>query len=402
MLKFISRLITGAVFIFSGFVKAVDPKGSAIKIAEYLEVIGLHDSSGIATILAILLSSVEFILGFHLLLGFKIKSVALPALIFMVGFTIITFFIAIFEPVSDCGCFGDAIKLTNWETLTKNLIILPFSMVVYFKRKDFSSELSKWRQHLLTFIGLVFIVGTSAYSLYCLPMLDFRPYHIGANIPESMSIPEDADQGEYETTFILEKDGIQKEFGVDDYPYEDSTWVFIDSRTKVLREGYQPPIAALHFSSPEGDDLTESIINNEQPVFLMVAPKLETASTEHIKQFIAIKNMAYKSNAQFYVATASLNEACYQFDMKHLAGFEYALCDETTLKTIIRANPGLIIIEKGTIIAKYNHTQLPDAEVLKNPLSHSIQAMQKDYDKTLLWLCFSVITGVIIIIHKFK
>ncbi|MFV0268889.1 MAG: MauE/DoxX family redox-associated membrane protein, partial [Draconibacterium sp.] len=114
MLKLISRLLTGAILVFSGFVKAVDPKGSAIKIAEYLEVIGIHDSNGIAIILSIALSTVEFILGYHLLLGFKIKRVALPALLFMAGFTIITFFIALFEPVSDCGCFGDAIKLTNW------------------------------------------------------------------------------------------------------------------------------------------------------------------------------------------------------------------------------------------------------------------------------------------------
>lgn len=402
MLKLISRLLTGIIFIFSGFVKAVDPKGSAIKIAEYLEIAGLHNSSGIAVILAVILSSVEFILGFHLLLGFKIKRVALPALLFMAGFTILTFFIAIFEPVSDCGCFGDAIKLTNWETLTKNLIILPFSLIVYYKRNDYTNQLSIWRQHLLTAIGSLFIIGTSVYSLYYLPLLDFRPYHIGANLPESMSIPEDADQGEYETTFILEKDGIQKEFGVDDYPYEDSTWVFIDSRTKIIREGYQPPITALHFSSPEGDDLTASIINNEQPVFLMIAPKLQNASTKHIRQFIDIKSMAYKHGAHFYVATATLPQDCYQFDMTHQAGFEYALCDETTLKTIIRSNPGLIILQRGTIIAKYNHTQLPDAAALKNPLSHAIQAMQGKSDTILLLLCFSIITGLIIIIHKFK
>ncbi len=402
MLKLISRLLTGAILVFSGFVKAVDPKGSAIKIAEYLEVIGIHDSNGIAIILSIALSTVEFILGYHLLLGFKIKRVALPALLFMVGFTIITFFIALFEPVSDCGCFGDAIKLTNWETLIKNLIILPFSIVVYYKRNDYSCQLTPWRQHLLTSTGLLFSIGISLYSLYYLPLLDFRPYHIGANIPESMVIPEGADEGEYETTFILEKDGVKKEFGVDDYPYEDSTWVFIDSQTKVLREGYQPPIPALNFTSTDGEDLTEQIINNERPVFLMVAPKLEAISTENIQRFIDIKSIAHKNDGLFFAATASLNEACYQFDMRHQAAFEYALCDETTLKTIIRGNPGLIIIYKGTIIAKYNHTQLPKADMLKNPLSYSIQAMQKNNDKTWLWLCLSVITGLIIIIYKYK
>ncbi|WP_439183277.1 BT_3928 family protein [Carboxylicivirga taeanensis] len=402
MLKLISRLLTGAIFIFSGFVKAVDPHGSLIKISEYLEIVGLHNSNSLALFLAIALSSVEFLMGFHLLLGFKIKRVALPALAFMIAFTVITFFIAIFEPVSDCGCFGDAIKLSNWETLIKNLIILPFSLVVYYRRNDYKCSLPQWRQHLLTIIALAFTVGISIYSHYYLPVLDFRPYKVGVNIPESMRIPEGADEGEYETTFILEKDGVQKEFDVNNYPYNDSTWVFIDSKTKVIREGYQPPIAALHFESTEGENITEKIISSEQPVFLMIAPKLERIATQNLKHFIEIKEMAYKNNARFYAATASLSNDCFQFDLAHQAGFEYALCDETTLKTIVRGNPGLVIIQNGTILAKYNHTQLPDSKVLVNPLSHSLKAMQKTHDKTWLWLCFCAISGLIIIIYKFK
>ncbi|MCG8580841.1 MAG: DoxX family protein [Bacteroidales bacterium] len=402
MLRVISRILTGLVFLFSGFVKAVDPKGGAIKIAEYLEVASLHDTEGIATILSIALSSVEFILGFHLLIGFKIKRVALPALLFMVVFTIITLFIAIFEPVSDCGCFGDAIKLSNWETFIKNLIILPFSLIVYYQKEKYKCTLPSIRQHLLTFLSISFCVGISAYSIYYLPVLDFRPYHIGANIPDNMSIPEGADEGEYETTFILEKDGVKKEFGVDDYPYNDSTWVFIDSKTKVIREGYQPPIAALNFESTDGDDLTDAIINNEQTVFLAIAPQLGKATTKNIKQLIELKNTAFKHNNLFYFATASLADACFKFDLEHQAAFEYAMCDETTLKTIVRGNPGLVIIQNGTVIAKYNHTQLPDASQLMNPLSHSVQALQSKNDKTWLWLSFIVLTGAIVIIFKLK
>ncbi|WP_430809438.1 MULTISPECIES: BT_3928 family protein [unclassified Carboxylicivirga] len=401
MLKLVSRLLTGLVFLFSGFVKAVDPKGSAIKISEYLEVVGIHNSDTIGLILSIALCSVEFILGFHLVLGFKIKTVALPTLLFMLGFTAITFFIALFEPVSDCGCFGDAIKLSNWETLFKNLITLPFALVIYYRRKEYKASLTLGRQHLLTFIGLSFIMGLSLYSLYYLPVLDFRPYHIGADIPAQMRIPEGADEGEYETTFILEKEGVQKEFSVDNYPYEDSTWVFIDSKTTVIREGYQPPIAALNFLSTENDDITERIIHNTQPVFLMVAPKVENISTEHIQHFIDIKNTALQNKALFYVATASLSDACYQFDMKHQAAFDYALCDETTLKTIIRGNPGLVIIKEGTVIAKYNHTQLPAASELKNPLSHSVQVLHAGNNHKWLWLCMIVLSGLIFILYKF-
>ncbi|WP_430816455.1 BT_3928 family protein [Carboxylicivirga sp. RSCT41] len=402
MLRTISRILTGLVFVFSGFVKAVDPAGGAIKIAEYLEVIGLHNTDGIALILSIALSTVEFVLGFHLLFGFKIKRVALPALLFMVFFTIITFFIALFEPVSDCGCFGDAIKLSNWETLIKNLIILPFSLVVFYQKDKYKCELPSVNQHVLTLVCFSFIVGISVYSIYNLPVLDFRPYHVGANIPAQMNIPEGADEGEYETTFILEKDGEKKEFGVDDYPYNDSTWVFLESKTKVIREGYQPPITALNFESTDGDDLTDAIINNERTVFLAIAPQLEKASTKNIKQLIEIKNAAFQHDHLFYFATASLTDACFKFDLKHQAAFEYALCDETTLKTIIRGNPGLLIIQNGTIIAKYNHTQLPDASQLSNPLSHSVQALQSTNDKTWLWFSFTVLLGVIVIIFKLK
>ena len=402
MLKLISRLITGLIFLFSGFVKAVDPKGGAIKISEYLEVVGLNDTEGIAVFLSIALSAVEFILGFHLVLGVKIKRVALPALLFMLAFTIITFFIAIFEPVSDCGCFGDAIKLTNWETLFKNLIILPFSLLVFFKRNEFTCNLSGIKQHFLSFMGFAFTLGISAYSIYYLPVLDFRPYKVGANITESMSIPEGADEGEYETTFILEKDGERKEFDVNNYPYEDSTWVFIDSKTKVIREGYQPPITALNFESTDGEDLTERIINNDKPVFLMIAPQLEKTSTKHIKSFIEIKNNAISNGYSFYVVTASLTDACYKFDMEHLAAFEYALCDETTLKTIVRANPGLVIIHQGTIIAKYNQTELPAANDLNNPLSHSIESLQTAHNTIWLWLNLAVIAGLLIMIFKHK
>lgn len=402
MLKLLSRILTGAIFIFSGFVKAVDPKGGAIKISEYLEVIGIHNSDSIGLILAIALSTVEFILGFHLVLGLKIKQVALPTLLFMGAFTIITLFIALFEPVSDCGCFGDAIKLSNWETFIKNIIILPFSLVVYNKRKEFDAKLSPVRQHLITLLGFSFAIGLSVYCIKYLPVIDFRPYKVGSNIPENMAIPEGADEGEYETSFILEKDGVKKEFGVDNYPYEDSTWVFVDSKTKVIREGYQPPIAALSFTSTDDEDITNRIINSEKPVFLMVAPKLNKASTENIKAFIDIKNMAYKNDLDFYVATASLSEDCNAFDKKHAANFEYALCDETTLKTIIRGNPGLVIIQAGTIIAKYNHSQLPSANELKNPLSHSIQALSHTNERTWLWLCFTAMMGMLVIIYKFK
>lgn len=402
MLKLLSRLFTGLIFLFSGFVKAVDPVGGAIKIADYLKVIGLQQTESVSLILAITLSTIEFIIGFHLFLGIKVKRVALATLVAMVFFSSITLLIAIFEPVSDCGCFGDAIKLTNWQTFIKNVIILPFSIIIYAKKDQYKNQISKLREHTLTTVSLLFILGISYYSLHSLPIIDFRPYKVGTNIPQSMKIPEGAEEGVYETTFILEKDGVQKEFDINNYPYNDSTWVFIDNKTKTIKKGYEPPIQGLAFTSTAGEDLTNTIIDNETLVFLMVAPKIEKASYKHLNEFIDIKNKCLQNGFLFFTATASLSDACYIFDETYSTGFEYALCDETMLKTITRGNPALIVIKEGTIIAKYNHTELPKASDLDNPLSHSLKVLHSREEKVFLMMLLFGLAVIILKTYRLK
>jgi len=384
MLKIISRIIVGIIFLFSGFVKAVDPFGGAIKISEYLEIIGLHNTDQLALYAAILLSTIEFIIGFQLVLGLKIKKVALPALLFMAFFTVLTLYIALFNPVSDCGCFGDAIKLGNWETFIKNLFILPLSYVVFWKRQEYQAGLSDLKQSVAVFGGVLFIVGISYLSIRNLPLLDFRPFKVGGNIPQGMIIPEGAPLAEYETSFIYEKEGIQKEFDINNYPQNDTTWVFVDSKSTIVKEGYQPPIDNFMLETTDGNDLTEQLLGHEQPVFLMVMPKVEKTSVKYIQAFIAIHRMCIQNNYPFYAVTASLADDIYKFDVENNAGFEYLNADETLLKTIVRGNPALVVLDKGTVIAKYSQNTLPAAEELQQPLAYTLQSLTNWSNKLLL------------------
>jgi len=384
MLKTISRIIVGIIFLFSGFVKAVDPVGGAIKISEYLEIIGLHNIDQLALYAAILLSTIEFIIGFQLVLGVKMKKVALPTFLFMAFFTILTLYIALFDPVSDCGCFGDAIKLGNWETLIKNLFILPLSYIIFWKRNDYQSGLSDLKQSVAVFGGVLFIVGISYVSIRNLPLLDFRPFKVGVNMPQGMIIPEGAPMAEYETSFIYEKEGVQKEFNLTNYPQDDTTWVFVNSKSTIVKEGYQPPIENFMLETTDGNDMTEKLLEHEQPVFLMVMPKVEKASVKSIQEFIAIHRMCIKNNYPFYGVTASLADDIYKFDVENKTGFEYLNADETLLKTIVRGNPALVVLDKGTVIAKYSQNTLPTAEELEQPLSYSLQSLTNWSNKLLL------------------
>ncbi|MCU4175150.1 BT_3928 family protein [Carboxylicivirga sp. N1Y90] len=402
MLNIICRVILGIVFVFSGFVKAVDPQGSAIKIAEYLEIIGLHNFETPGLILAIVLSTLEFAIGFLLLFNLNIKKISPLAFVFMAFFTILTLYSAIYAPVSDCGCFGDAVKLTNWETFFKNLFLLPLSFYIYKKRNRNASSLSALKQNIGSIISILFIVGISVNSIQHLPLLDFRPYKVGTNIEQGMSIPEGAPETVYETSFILEKDGEKKEFDEHNYPYNDTTWVFVEAKTKVVKEGYQAPIQNFILQSEDGLDISSDLIKHDKPVYLLITPKIEKASEESIEHLKAVHKLCMEKNFLFYVATASLPEDYYSFDSKHSCGFEYINADETLLKTICRGNPGLVILYKGTIIAKYMHSDIPSINDLDNTLSHSIKSLKSSKDQWIVLFWALALLGIIVLLYRIK
>ena len=352
-------------FILSGYVKAIDPLGTQYKLNDYAA--AMHLSEYIPDWLtltgAIALAMTEFALGIFMLFAIRRHLVSRLMTAMMVMMTLITVWIFIANPVKDCGCFGDAIKLTNGETLLKNIVLLAAAIVTAMRPLDMARLISKSNQWIVTNYTLVYIVCTSLYCLYALPTFDFRPYHIGADIKKGMEIPEGAEQPEFETTFILKKNGQTREFTLDNYP--DSTWEFVDSKTIQTRQGYEPPIHDFSLTDTKtGEDITDNVLSHKGYTFLLISRSLAYADDSNFGDIDQIYEYASEHNIPFYCVTASTDSDINRW--RDLTGAEYPFCnaDETTLKTIIRSNPGLLLLKDATVIGKWSHNQLPDPDEL--------------------------------------
>ena len=362
------RLLIALTFILSGFVKAIDPLGTQYKIDDYLEAVGLAGMlpGWLTLTTSVALSATEFTLGILLLFAIRRRLASRLALVFMVLMTAITVWLAGWNPVSDCGCFGDAVKLTNMESLLKNIVLLACAAAISAaprRMKRFVSESNQW---IVVNYTVLFILGCSIWSLWALPVFDFRPYHVGANIRKGMEIPKGAPQPQFETTFILQKNGVKKEFTLDNYP--DSTWQFVDSKTRQLSEGYVPPIHDFSIEH-DGNDITDSIVSNKGYTFLLISPHLERADDSDFGDINQVYDYAVAEQVPFYCITSSSREA--KIHWQDITGAEYPFCtaDATTLKTIIRSNPGLVLLKDGVVVNKWSHNQLPKADQLTSPIS---------------------------------
>ena len=366
------RIIVALTFIFSGFVKAIDPIGLQYKLQDYLGAIGIPGflPDWMLLIMAVLLAAVEFCMGIFLLFAIQRRLISKLIVVFMSIMTLITVWLVVANPVKDCGCFGDALHLTNTETLVKNIILLGCSIVIMQRPLAMFRFISESNQWIVINYTIVFIFVSSGLSLYYLPLFDFRPYRIGTNIPRGMEIPKDAEQPLFETTFIMEKGGKRKEFTLNDYP--DSTWKFIDSKTVQVKEGYIPPIHDFSIADRKtGKDLTDSVLRHKGYTFLLIAPYLERADDSNFGDIDQLYEYAQTYNIPFYCLTASTAKAIQRW--RDITGAEYPFCitDETTLKTIVRSNPGLLLLKDGTIINKWSHNQLPNGAKLSQPITQS-------------------------------
>lgn len=362
----VCRALLGLVLLISGFVKAVDPLGTQYKIEDYLNAVGLTALASGWTPLAgsIALSTVEFTLGLCIIFAIRQRLVSMATLVFMGIMTVISVWIAIANPVSDCGCFGDAIRLTNTQTLLKNILLLACAIVLVWKCDLIKPILPKRWQWIVPHIALPVVLGISAWGLYYLPIIDFRPYHVGANIKEGMTIPEGEKGPTLETTFILEKDGQRKEFTLENYP--DSTWTFIDSKTAEIDKGYEPPIHDFSIIERVSDeDITDKVLSDKGYTFLMISPYLEQADIYCFGELDRIYEYAQEHGMAFYCLTSSNDKGIGQWRDKTGAEYPFCMTDATTLKTIIRSNPGLLLIRNGVVKQKWGHRKLPTTTELK-------------------------------------
>ena len=377
-IRYISRILVGLVFIFSGFVKAVDPMGSTFKFTDYFLAFGMDSLKGIAFPLAILLSALEFVVGMALVFNARKQFSAWMAMLFMLFFTPLTLVLAITNPVTDCGCFGDALVLTNWETFGKNVVILALTLIVFFGRQSKTKQYPVWEQNLLIVFATIFSVWISVYSYRHLPIIDFRPYHIGANISDGMKIPEGAPADEYRSILKYEKDGVVKEFDETNYPWQDSTWTFVDSEQIKIKEGYTPPIHDFSISNEIDGDITEMVLSSEGYTFMLVSKDLAEMEHSTLTKIRELALFAMENGFQFIGLTASGMEEVEELKANNELPFEFYNTDEIQLKTIIRSNPGLVLLKKGTILNKWHFRDFPDASEFQGDLAaYSITKHQK-------------------------
>ncbi len=362
----IARILIGITFIFSGFVKGIDPWGSAYKISDYLPAMGLDWLNQAAYLLGILRDFAEFLIGVTLLFNIKIRFFSWGALLFMIFFTPLTLWIALKNPVSDCGCFGDALIISNWGTFYKNIVLILAAIIVVIYKKKIKGFPGIKAGFILGISAVAIYIGLVVYSVRHEPILDFRPFKIGVNIPGAMAFPANVPKDVFENTFFYKnkQTGEIRKFDEKNYPWQDTLhWEFHSmDKAKLIKKGYTPPIHGFTIESGEGDDVADFFLNDEKPVFLLIARDLDKSNLKNQGKINKLAMWASAEKYPFICLTSTLFEKCDQFKAKTGAPYDFFHTDEIVLKTMIRSNPGLIVLKKGTIIAKYHYNDIPSPE----------------------------------------
>ena len=276
-----ARILLGATFIYSGFVKGIDPWGSTYKFTDYFTAFDMLWMQPAAFVLAVLQNAVEFVIGVALVLGLRMRETAWGVLLFMGFYTPLTLILALTNPVTDCGCFGDALILTNWQTFYKNLIFTALTVIVFIYRKKYIPAYSPVGEWIWVTMIAAVVLGITLHCHRHLPWIDFRPYRIGADVAQGMTVPEGAPTDEYYSTVFLEdKNGVIKEFPVNDYPWDDTTLVWKETKHILVKKGYTPPIHDFSIITGEGDDITDEVLSDEAFTFLLVAHRLNKSNRQ--------------------------------------------------------------------------------------------------------------------------
>lgn len=361
----ICRILVGLLFILSGFIKANDPLGFSYKLDEYFVVFHIPWLSAVSLSMAIFICAAEIALGFATLVGAKMRFVSWSMLLMILFFSFLTFYSAWFDVVKDCGCFGDALHLKPWQSFFKDMVLLVLILPIFIKRNEIQPLFSEKTATGLAWLGLV---ASTVFSVYCywhLPVMDFRPYAIGKNIPDGMKVPEGAPVDKYKTILWYEKDGVVKEFTQENYPWQDSTWKYKDAKSILVEEGVKPAIHDFALVNSGGSDYTEDILNNPDYNFMLISYDITKANKDVQSKINAFAQASEQEKIKFIGVTATAPAETDKFRHEVQAAYDFYYCDATTLKTIIRSNPGLVLLKNGTVIDKWHYNDFPDFNDVK-------------------------------------
>lgn len=365
-MKFIThffRIIIGALFVFSGFVKLVDPLGSAYKFKDYFasDVLNMEFLNEFVVPFAIFLIIAEIILGIMLLVGYKPKLTVWSILILMLIFLFLTFYSAYTGKVQDCGCFGDFLKMDAWPTFYKNVIFTPMIIWLVLRVKDIRPFYSMKLSRFITIIFLLIFGFITYYVLSHLPLFDFRPYAVGKNIPEQMIYPEGAKKDVFKDTWTYKVDGVEKTFTSEEKPWEIKGAEYVDRKTKLIEKGYTPPIHDFTMEK-DGNDLTNQLMKSEK-LMLIISYDLSKSNVEGFTNIKIVTDKALDNGYDVYLMTASPQEDFNEIKKTYDLDFDMLFCDETTLKTMIRSSPGIMTVNNGIIEGKWSFNDTDDVKV---------------------------------------
>ena len=399
LVKNLCRIIVGIVFIYSGFVKGIDPLGSDYKFTDYFNAFGMGWMNATTLFFSFALSLTEFLIGIALLFNLWVSRLAWGSLLFMAFFTPLTLVLALANPVNDCGCFGDAMVLTNWQTFWKNIILLLLTIMVFVYRREYKSSLPLMGQ--FSFLALAG-AGMLCLSIYCyrhLPVLDFRPYAVGKNITKEMRLPEGAETNQYKVTlkYRNKQTGEIRSFTEKNYPWQDTlNWEYESSSEQLVKKGYITPIHDLVIEHPTFGNITDEILEDNNHTLLAVAYDLNQSDTQCQPVINRLAEYAREKGFRFYGLTSSTEQDIETYKKQHHVPYEFCTADEIQLKTMIRSNPGVIILREGTILGKWAGKDVPDVKELQETdltayCVHSREQMQRIYLVYSIILLFFVV-----------
>ena len=347
----ISRILVGLLFIFSGLIKINDPVGFSFKLEEYFgpTVFNIDFLLPYVLPLAIFIVVLEVLLGVFLLIGLKKEFTIYSLFAMIVFFTFLTWYSAYFNKVTDCGCFGDAIKLTPWESFTKDVILLVLIVIIMIGLKYIKPLFNNKLLYIFPSISLILCILIVNQVLSHLPLIDFRPYKVGANIIDNMVIPEDSKKAVFRYDWLFNINGEKKVISTSgNFPDSDGTFVSVE--TELIEEGYEPPI--LDFSMELGDiDYTDELMK-EQKLIIFVFYNISKTNSDAIVGLKETVELAVINDYKVIGLTASGEIDVNSFESENDIDIDFYFCDETALKTIVRSNPAAIKLHEGTIIQK--------------------------------------------------
>jgi uncharacterized membrane protein YphA (DoxX/SURF4 family) len=361
------RIFVGLLFIFSGLIKINDPLGFSYKLVEYFEVFHITFLNGLALSLSIILCALEIIMGFALLIGVRAKQNALGLLLLIIFFSFLTFYSAAFKVVQTCGCFGDAIPLTPWQSFSKDLILLVLILVLFKNKENIKPLFSAKTSDNLLIAATVVSLGFGLFTYNFLPVVDFLPYKVGANIPDAMKTPPGAIPDEYEVNYNLKNKKTGESKDVTDKEYlssgiwKDSNWEVIGNpESKLIKKGFTPKIQDLIIKDAQGNDYTQELLTNPFNSLFIVADVLSKTDTAAIIKINALAiNLTRSFNTRTILLTsASANEAEAFAKRYHLIS-EIFYADGVPLKSMVRANPGVMLLKAGTVVNKWHYHTVP-------------------------------------------